>query len=179
MCHAAAHTALVALLLIAALPAAGAELAHPVPMHQQESGNYYVHGVLSGGVDTELLVDTGSGYVALSKATFARVRNAPGTEFVRDIYGAMANGKFMKVPIYRIAELSLSAECVLTDIEVVVMPDGARDILGLSALRRLEPFAMRLSTPALLVSNCGGDAVMAENTAAPYVLEGAQRAGNE
>lgn len=161
-------SALAAVLLSTALPVFGAELAHPVPMHQQESGNYYVHGVLSGGVDTEMLVDTGSGYVSLSKATFSRVRHAPGTEYVRDIYGAMANGKILKVPIYRIAELSLGAECVLTDVEVVVMPNTSRDILGLSALRRLEPFAMRLSTPALLVSDCrAGDSLLALNTITP------------
>jgi predicted aspartyl protease len=132
-----------------------AESAVPVPMQQQASGNYYVHGTLTGGIGTEMLVDTGSGYVSLSKATFGRVKSQPGTEYLRDIVGTMANGKLLKVPVYRIAELALGAACILTDVEVVVMPNTARDILGLSALRRLEPFTITLSTPALVVSGCG------------------------
>ena len=126
----------------------------PVPMRQQASGNYYVHGTLTGGVGTDMLVDTGSGYVSLSKATFTRIKAQPGTEYLRDIVGTMANGRLLKVPVYRVAELALGA-CLLTDVEIVVMPNTARDILGLSALRRLEPFTMQLSDSALVVSGCG------------------------
>lgn len=135
-------------------PGDAEQFAHVVPMQQHDSGQYYVLGVLSGGVETDFLVDTGSGYVALSKETFERVERSSGTEYVRDIVGAMANGRMMKVPIYRVAELAISGECRLENVEVAVLPSGARNILGLSALRRVEPFAMQLSPPQLWLSHC-------------------------
>jgi clan AA aspartic protease (TIGR02281 family) len=130
--------------------------AHIVPLTEHASGQYYVHGTLSGGFETEFLVDTGSGYVALSKETFARIRRQPGTAYVREIVGAMANGKLVKVPIYQIEEIAIGEACRLRDVEVAVFPSGARDILGLNALRRLEPFAMQLSPPQLWLSECRG-----------------------
>ena len=145
-----------ALLSTLASPLAiGAEpFAFTVPMQEHDSGQYYVHAVLSGGVETDFLVDTGSGYVALSKETFDKVKHRSGTEYERDIVGAMANGRLLKVPIYRVAELAISDDCRLTDVEVAVFPSGARDILGLSALRRVQPFAMHFSPPELRLSGC-------------------------
>lgn len=140
--------------LVAPLASAGEPFEHIVPLREHTSGQLYVEGVLSGGVETEFLVDTGSGYVALSKATFDRLRRHAPVEHVRDIYGEMANGKLLKVPVYRIGELSIGAACRLTDVEVVVLPSGARDILGVSALKRLEPFALEFSPPQLWVTDC-------------------------
>jgi predicted aspartyl protease len=137
----------------------GAErFAHSAQMHRVESGNYYVHGVFSAGVETDLLVDTGSGYVALTRATFARVKDLPGVTYLRDIAGSMANGKQLNVQVYRIASLRLGESCVLTDVEVAVLPGATRDILGLSALRRVEPFALQLEPPVLYLSACGSSA---------------------
>lgn len=133
---------------------AGEPFGHIVPLREHTSGQLYVEGVLSGSVETEFLVDTGSGYVALSRTTFDTLRRNAPVEHVRDIYGEMANGKLLKVPVYRIGELSIGAACRLTDVEVVVLPSGARDILGVSALKRLEPFALEFSPPQLWVTDC-------------------------
>jgi predicted aspartyl protease len=149
------ETSLVMLVALGPSLAAAERFAHPVPMEERKSGNFYVQGALGGGVETDFLVDTGSGYVSLSKATFQHIKSKPGTVYLRDIIGSMANGKVMKVPIYRVAELSLGEDCVLANVEVAVFPQAARDILGLSALRRVEPFAMQLSPPMLFVSDCG------------------------
>jgi clan AA aspartic protease (TIGR02281 family) len=147
------HVPMIAALAALPMAASADRFDHSVPMQQQKSGNYYVHGVLSDGIETDFLVDTGSGYVSLSKQTFKRVEGRAGTEYLRDIFGAMANGKVVKVPVYRVAKLTLGA-CVLADVEVAVFPGTARDILGLSALRKVEPFAMQLDPPLLMVSDC-------------------------
>ena len=139
-----------------------------VPMQQHASGNYYVHGVVGDGVETELLVDTGSGYVSLSKRTFARVRSEAVR--VRDVFGTLANGNVVKVPIYRVSKLVVGT-CRLEEVEVAVFPGAARDILGLSALREMEPFAMQLNPPELILSNCGETPALAR-AAAPTVPEG-------
>jgi clan AA aspartic protease (TIGR02281 family) len=165
--HHLRHSYLPIAALVFALPitASADRFDHSVPMQQQKSGNYYVHGVLSDGVETDFLVDTGSGYVSLSKNTFSRLERQNGTEYLRDILGAMANGKVVKVPVYRVATLTLGA-CVLADVEVAVFPGSARDILGLSALRRIEPFAMQLDPPVLMVSDCTVGAALAHVAAA-------------
>jgi predicted aspartyl protease len=144
------------LLALLALPAiASAErFSYSAEMHRVESGNYYVHGSFGAGVETELLVDTGSGYVALTRETFARLKGSPGVTYLRDIAGSMANGKVLSVPVYRVASLKLGSSCVLNDVEVAVMPGGTRDILGLSALRKAEPFALQLEPPVLYLSTC-------------------------
>lgn len=125
-----------------------------LPMAQQPSGNYYITATLSGTVRTDLLVDTGSGYVSLSPATFARLKSLPGTEFQRIIVGSMANGHALKVQVYRVQQLALGEHCVLRDVEVAVMPGASRDILGLSALRRVAPFALDLERGELRLSRC-------------------------
>lgn len=133
---------------------AGDPFGFALPMAQQASGNYYVTATLSGTVRTELLVDTGSGYVSLSPATFARLKSLPGTTFQRVIVGSMANGRALKVQVYRLQQLALGEHCVLRDVEVAVMPGASRDILGLSALRRVAPFALDLDRGELRLSQC-------------------------
>jgi predicted aspartyl protease len=138
----------------------GAErFTHSATMSRVESGNYYVHGVFGAGVETDMLVDTGSGYVALTRTTFARIKHLPGVRYLRDISGSMANGKQLKVAVYRVASLKLGENCVLTDVEVAVMPGATRDILGLSALRKVEPFALQLEPPVLYLTSCATDAL--------------------
>jgi predicted aspartyl protease len=156
-------TVALCLLALASAKVVGADaqerFGHSAEMRRFESGNYYVHGVFGADVETDLLVDTGSGYVALTRATFARVKDLPGVTYLRDIAGSMANGKVLQVPVYRVASLKLGETCVLTDIEVAVMASGTRDILGLSALRKVEPFALQLEPPMLYLSSCVADAV--------------------
>lgn len=152
---------LISLCAAFAASSAGAErFDHAVLLGQQKSGNYYVTVELEAGVGREFLVDTGSGFVALTRETFESVRKLPGTTHLRDITGALANGKTLRVPVYQIAMLRLGTNCVLEDVEVAVMPGSTRDILGMSALRRLAPFAMDLvSPPTLLFSNCADAAI--------------------
>jgi predicted aspartyl protease len=136
-------------------PAALADrFGHSVDMVKVASGNYYVLGSLSETVEAKFLVDTGSGFVSLTADVFAKLRHLPGTRFTREIRGAMANGDVARVKIYRIDTLSLADQCVLHDVEVAVMPGSDRNILGLSALRQMAPFALELSPPRLLLSDC-------------------------
>lgn len=149
------HRAICFICLLGLLPPASPLRAHELPMTQAESGNFYLHAILNEEVETELLLDTGSGYVTLSRRTFAQLKDDSGTVFQRDITGVMANGRALKVPVYRIRELSLSEDCVLRDIEVAIMPNATRDILGLNALRQMQPFTLQMEPPLLSGSHCG------------------------
>lgn len=118
------------------------------------SGTFYVKASVEHGVYTDMLLDTGAGYVSLSRETFGRVKDNPGTVFQRYITGVLADGKALQVPIYVIAELRLSDQCILHDVEVAVFKDATRDILGLSALRQMQPLTLNLEPPTL-TATCG------------------------
>lgn len=118
------------------------------------TGTYYVKAGINSRVETELLLDTGSGYVSLSSKTFARVRENVHSLPERTITGILADGKSVSVPVYRIAELKLGNDCVLRDVEVAVFAHAAHDILGLNALKQMQPFTLQLDPPQLS-ANCG------------------------
>lgn len=124
-----------------------------IPLETAATGTFYVKAGLNAVVETELLLDTGSGYVSLSSKTFDRLTAGTHPEPERTITGLLADGKAVAVPIYRIAELKLGNDCVLRDVEVAVFRNGARDILGLNALKQLQPFTLQLDPPQLS-ANC-------------------------
>lgn len=148
--------AILPVLCVALAQAASAEepFTHDIALEQKAVGTYYIHGSLGDGVETDLLVDTGSTYVALTRETFRKVKRQGGVSHLRDIRGSMASGRMLNVSIYRVPALAIGDGCVLRDVEVAVVPGANRDILGLSALRQLQPFAMQMEPPRLLFSSC-------------------------
>lgn len=140
-----------ALVLLFTFGAVSASQAAPIdiPLEAVQAGTYYIQASLDGMVDTRLLLDTGSGYVSLSKATFDRIRNDSTTVFQRNITGVMANGHSMSVPVYLIGELKLSSHCILRGIEVAVFQNASRDILGINALKQMQPITLQLDPPVM------------------------------
>ena len=145
------------LLLTTFVPALGfADRSQPVSLdlRQHGVGGYYLQGVFGGSVHSELLVDTGSSYVVLSGKTFQRLEREGVTAYKRTINGSTAAGRVVKARVFSIASLELGEGCVLRDIEAVALPNADRDILGLSALRRLQSFSLQFEPAALTFSNC-------------------------
>lgn len=126
-------------------------------MAQASAGGFYLHATLSNGiegeenVETEMLLDTGSSYVALSKSTFNRINENTEIKFSRYIFGAMADGRVEQVPLYLLDELKLADNCVLQNVEAAVFTNATTDIIGLNALQHLQPFTLQM-TPAILSS---------------------------
>jgi len=58
------------------------------------------------------------------------------------------------VPVQAIAAPNIGGHCWLHDVEAAVFPGNARQILGLSALRRAAPFIVSADPPALEPSQC-------------------------
>lgn len=138
-----------------------------VPLVPQPSGAFYVEGTLGGVVAAELLVDTGSSYVVLSRKTFAALERSEATTYLRSIHGTTATGRSVRAKVYEVSELALGEDCVLESVEVVVLPGSDRDILGLSALRRVQPFTFDLDPMALRFGSCGQPAESAMAALAP------------
>ena len=142
-------------MLIASAAGADGPFAYALDLTEHDAGTLYLTSTLGDGLETDLLIDTGSSYVALTAATFRQLRRLGGATHVRDVRGTMAGGRSMKIAIFRVPALTLGSGCTLHDIEVAVMPNATRDILGLSALRRMQPFALSTAPPRLLFSQCG------------------------
>jgi len=135
----------------------------PLPMWQKGSGGYYLHGVFDGDIESDMLIDTGSSYVVLTPETLAKLKKSGASEYIRTTRGATAAGRVIEVKVFSVSTLKLGEQCVLHNIEVIALPGADRDILGLSALRRLQPFAMQLEPAVLTVSACSspGTAILA------------------
>lgn len=140
--------------LLATAPASADELAFETELLRHDAGTFYVRGRLGADVETELLLDTGSSYVALTRATFRKLAIGAEAEYLRHIEGAMASGRRLRAPVYRLATLAIGERCVLRDVEIAVLPNASRDILGLSALRQMQPIALSLDPPSLRFARC-------------------------
>lgn len=141
-------------LLLACLAGEAAARDIDIAMHQADSGNFYIRAGLGADIETDLLLDTGAGYVSLSRSTFERIAEHAKPTLKRHIYGTLADGRVIKVPVYNLATLALAGDCVLEDIEVTVLPQGDKDILGLNALSRLQPFTIEFEPAKLLSHGC-------------------------
>jgi predicted aspartyl protease len=100
------------------------------------------------------MVDTGSSYLVINERTLASLKEKGHAEYVKKVSGLMADGSRSIVPIYRIASLSIGCCCLVRDVEAAVLPGSTRQILGLSALRKVAPFALSVEPPSLMLSNC-------------------------
>jgi len=130
-----------------------------IPMHTKGTVTYYVSGFINDAITSDFLVDTGSGYVTINNKTLEELNRNGGTKFVKKISAVMANGSETVVPVYRLASLRLSKNCVIHNIEAAVMPGATPNILGLSALKKAAPFSMSMQPPTLTLSSCAAERI--------------------
>ena len=119
-----------------------------------DSGSFYIHALFNDKVEHDLLLDTGASYVSLNEETFALLNSDQPLEFSRHIYGAMANGKVEKIPLYILPELILAQGCVLHNLEVAVLKNADKGILGMNALKKLQSFTLQLEPAKLTSKGC-------------------------
>lgn len=126
-----------------------------VAMIEKAAETFYVPARIAGYGDAEFMVDTGSGYVTINEHTLAELNQTGQARYLRRLRGILADGSELVVPVYALSSLSIGANCWLHDLEVAVFPGNARQILGLSALRRTAPFVFSVDPPELQLSRCG------------------------
>ena len=136
--------------------AVATEFAAVVPLHGL--GAYYVSARIGNTDDTgDLMLDTGSGYVTINERTLARLQHDGDASYVKDVSGILADGSRKTVPVYRVASISIGCCCVVQDVEAAVFPGATRQILGMSALKKVAPFAVAIDPPNLSLSKCRSD----------------------
>ena len=136
-------------------PAAGAsDFGTSVPINKKGLVTYYVSGSINGFGATDFLVDTGSGHTAINEATLEKLHLQGKAEYLKKVSATLANGSTITLPVYNLSDINIGGECVIHDVEAVVLPGKTRNILGLSALEKTAPFAISVNPPRLLLSHC-------------------------
>lgn len=125
-----------------------------VTMIEKAAATFYVPTRIAGFGDAELMVDTGSGYVTINEHTLAQVSRTGKARYLRQLRGILADGSELVVPVYALSGMSIGDDCWLHELEVAVFPGNARQILGLSALRKAAPFVFSVDPPELQLSQC-------------------------
>jgi clan AA aspartic protease (TIGR02281 family) len=133
--------------------ALSAEFDTAVPLQEKGVATYYVSADFDGRALDDFLVDTGSGYVSISEKTLKTLRDLGRVEYLRKSTGVMADGTEISVPVYRIASMRIGS-CDVRDVEAVVFAGADHQILGLSALKKVAPFALSVEPPKLMLSHC-------------------------
>lgn len=143
-------------LVIAAWPARALEFSTTVPLRDKGVATYYVEGAIDGVGPVEFMVDTGSGYMTINEEALDQLKKNGRAVYVKDLGGILADGSRLRVPVYRLSRIVIGSACELQNVEAAVFPGRTRFILGLSALKKIAPFAFSVEPqPVLSLGNCG------------------------
>ncbi len=123
-------------------------------MHSHGSQTYYIDTDIASIGHFSMLVDTGSGYSVINEGTLQRLIAVGQASYISKLRGIMADGSERIVPLYKIASISLGKNCVINNIEVAVLPNNSRQIIGISTLMQAAPFSMSFNPPTLILSHC-------------------------
>ena len=134
-----------------------------VPLRDMGTSTYYVEAQIDGHVRQEFMLDTGSAHVVIDNTTLNQLKEKGKVEYLKDLTGKLADGSQTSVPLYRV-DIMRVGQCVIRDVEVAVFPKAGRNILGLSALKKVAPISISVEPPSIKLSNCQSaeSAVVAE-----------------
>ena len=125
-----------------------------VPMSDYGTGTYYVSVGVHNVSESEFMVDTGSGYVIVDQDFITDLIREDKARYVRGVHLTTADGNVVGGSVYHLESLTIGRSCQVNNIEVVVLPNGSKCILGLSALSKAAPFTFSTEPPTLTLSNC-------------------------
>ncbi|MDH5544945.1 MAG: retroviral-like aspartic protease family protein [Gammaproteobacteria bacterium] len=125
-----------------------------IPMDQKHTQAFYINANIAGSGATELMVDTGSGYLVLNETTLHSLKRKGHAAYLRQLQGIMADGTQKTVDVYQISSIKIGETCVLRNVEAAIFPGNTRQILGLSALQKAAPFIFSIEPPELVLSGC-------------------------
>lgn len=134
-----------------------------VPMTDSGAGNFSVSASFGADPSTPFLVDTGAGLTTISQRLFRSLQRTRKLQPIRRVAARLADGRLRALDVYKIDDFRLGDECSLGAIEVAVMANDGRNILGMSALAKTAPFGLHLTPAALAVTRCQNNSDVAAN----------------
>jgi len=142
------------LLALTLSPALSAADSHTIELSHKGSGTLYVQTTLDENTQSSWLVDTGSDYSVMDRASLESLLTQGRARYVKQLRGKMADGSERTLPLFMVDSLELGNGCTVENVKVAVLPNSTRSIMGLSALRQLAPFSVSFDPPQLTVSGC-------------------------
>lgn len=134
-----------------------------VPMTDSGAGNYSVAGSFGTDPAAEFLIDTGAALTTISSGLFRSLQRTRQLEPVRRVAARLADGRLRAMNVYRVDDFRLGDHCSLGTIEVAVIANDGRNILGMSALAKTAPFGLHLTPAALALTRCQDAVELAAN----------------
>ena len=126
-----------------------------IPLTEKGTDVFYLPARL-GDTDTELLFDTGSGYLALNERIMGRLEDEGRASYLHSIHARMASGAVNKVDIYRVEALRLGDSCTLYNVDAAMLKGSTRNILGMNVLKQVASFNVSFSDNTLTLKGCNG-----------------------
>lgn len=127
-----------------------------VALEASDVGTLHVAARFDASHTTRFLLDTGSAFVVLTDETRRELQRAGKLERLRELNAVMANNASVRAPVFRVSALDLGNGCVIRDFEAVALPGARKNILGLTALKRVAPFTIQFG-PDRLALTCVGE----------------------
>jgi predicted aspartyl protease len=134
-----------------------------VPMTDSGAGNYSVSASFGADPAADFLIDTGAALTTISSRLFRELQRTRKLEPVRRVAARLADGRLRAMNVYHIDDFHLGDHCSLGAIEVAVMANDGRNILGMSALAKTAPFGLHLTPAALALTRCQDTVELAAN----------------
>jgi len=127
---------------------------HIIQLTEKGTDVFYLSARLGVGDTIELMLDTGSGYLAINQNLLAELKKRQMASYQRSINARLANGAVKKVAIYQIAQLHLGEGCTLYNVDAAILSGNSRNILGLNILKQMESFSVAFDPPQLILNGC-------------------------
>ena len=145
-------TLLIVCLVIA--PASYADFEVLLPIENTSGGSYVVEAGFGESNAAKFLIDTGAGMSTVSPTMFKTLKKNHVVVEVRKVAARLANGKMQVAKVYQIKNFRIGNQCNIGAVEVAVLPNSNRNIIGMDILAKTAPFGLNLDQPALMVSKC-------------------------
>lgn len=127
-----------------------------IHLEEKSTATLYLPALFGDSEKAELLFDTGSGYLAITEELFDKLDAKGLATYQRSINARLANGQVNRVPVYTLSSLDLGNDCVLHQVDALVLAGATRNILGMNVLRRVESFSVSFNPPRLTLNGCQG-----------------------
>lgn len=124
-----------------------------IELEESAQGSLSIQADINGQ-SSEFLLDTGASLTTISQQRFDAINRNGKMKPVGKIAARLASGRLRTVKLYRIEHLIVGNGCEVGPLEVAVLGDDGRNILGLDALRRLAPFTVSFEPPQLDINRC-------------------------
>lgn len=125
-----------------------------LPISSTGGGSYSVEAGFGSSTPVDFLIDTGAGMSTVSDKHFSALKRTHDVSLVRTIAARLANGKLQKARVYRFENFNIAGQCNIGSVEMAVLPNSGRNIIGMDVLAKTAPFGLHLDKPTLAVSNC-------------------------